>query len=110
MEDATLTTYLSRLAINVEAIAFSTAPLPEPDSKGPPPKELLSSETITSAIEPVIVRQDEANPPHIYVVWKVEIFMSESYSRRYQTSSNMQQVGPEDDSTSRQYTFNPQHH
>jgi hypothetical protein len=109
MEDATLETYLSRLAINVETIAFSTAPLPEPDSKGPTPKELLSTEVITSAVQPVIVRQDKANSPHIYVVWKVEIFMSRSYSCQCQVFSDMQQVGPEDDSTSRQYTFNPQH-
>ncbi|KAK7186535.1 hypothetical protein DPSP01_002035 [Paraphaeosphaeria sporulosa] len=81
MEDATLKSYLSRLAINVEALAFSTAPPPDSDSKGPPSKELLASETITSAVEPVIVRHDEASSPHIYVVWKLEIFMSRPRGR-----------------------------
>lgn len=77
MEDATLKSYLARLAINVEAIAFSTAPPQDPESKGPPPKELLASGTITSAMEPVMVRQAQDNSAHIYVVWKLEIFISE---------------------------------
>lgn len=77
MEDATLKSYLARLAINVEAIAFSTAPLPDADPKSAPPKELLASETITSAVEPVVVRHDQQNSAHIYVVWKLEIFISE---------------------------------
>ncbi|KAJ4354669.1 uncharacterized protein N0V89_006406 [Didymosphaeria variabile] len=82
MEDATLKTYLSRLAVNVEAIAFSTAPPPESEAKGPPPKEVISSETITDAIEPVVVRHDEEGSPHIYVVWKLEIFISKLILRR----------------------------
>lgn len=76
MEAATLKSYLSRLAINVEAIAFSTAPSPEPETKGPPPKEVISSETITDASEPVIVHHAEESPAYIYVVWKLEIFIS----------------------------------
>lgn len=109
MEDATLKSYLSRLAIHVEAIAVGTAPPPESEPKGPPPKELLASETITSDVEPVIIRHDEAESPHIYVVWKLEIFMSASFSRRLQSISNTQQVGLEEDFTSQQYTFCPQH-
>ncbi|KAL1599482.1 hypothetical protein SLS60_007285 [Paraconiothyrium brasiliense] len=81
MEDATLKSYLSRLAINVEAVAFSTAPPPEPEAKGPPPKEVISSETITDSIEPVVVRHDEEGSPHIYVVWKLEIFIGRPRSR-----------------------------
>ena len=77
MEDATLKGYLARLAINVEAIAFSTAPPPEAEGKGSPPKEVIASGTITDANEPVIVRHDEEGSAHIYVVWKLETFISE---------------------------------
>ena len=82
MEDATLKSYLSRLAINVEAITFSTAPPSEPEAKGPPPKEVVASETITDAIEPVIVRHGEEGPTYIYAVWKLMTFISELNLRR----------------------------
>lgn len=75
IEDTTLKSYLARLAINLEAFAFSTAPPPEPETKAPPPKELIFSETIKASNEPAIVRHEEEGSPHIYVIWKVEVFI-----------------------------------
>ncbi|KAF1972883.1 hypothetical protein BU23DRAFT_641908 [Bimuria novae-zelandiae CBS 107.79] len=81
MEDATLKAYLARLAINVEAIAFSTAPPPEAEAKGGPPKEVIASETIIDTTDPIIVRHEEDGLSHIYVVWKLETFISRPRGR-----------------------------
>ena len=74
-QDNTLRSYLARLAINLEAFAFSTAPPPDPETKPPPPKELIFSETIPISNEPTIIRHEESSNPHIYVVWRVQVFI-----------------------------------
>jgi hypothetical protein len=76
-EDTTLRSYLARLAINVEAFSFSTAPPHEQEGKTPPPKELLFSETIKDSNEPIIIRHEEEGDPHTYVVWKIDVFICE---------------------------------
>ncbi|KAF2691326.1 hypothetical protein K458DRAFT_426663 [Lentithecium fluviatile CBS 122367] len=75
IEETTLKSYLARLAINVEAFAFSTAPPPEQETKAPPPKELIFSETIKDSNEPIIIRHEEEGEPHTYVVWKMDVFI-----------------------------------
>ncbi|KAJ4296771.1 hypothetical protein N0V90_006819 [Kalmusia sp. IMI 367209] len=90
MEDATLKSYLARLAINVEAIAFSTAPPPETEAKGPPPKEVIFSETIKGSVEPVIVRHEEGEFAHIYVIWKLETFISRPRGRYHKPAMYFQ--------------------
>ena len=80
VEDTTLKSYLARLAISVEAFAFSTAPAPEQEVKAPPPKELIFSETIKDSNKPTIIRHEEDGDPHTYVVWKMEIFICEKLS------------------------------
>lgn len=78
IDDVTLKAYLTRLAINLEAFAFSTAPPPEPEAKAPPPKELIYSDTIRDSNEPIIIRYEEESNPHTFVLWKVEVFISRS--------------------------------
>jgi hypothetical protein len=75
LEQSTLQAYLSRLAINLEAFVFSTAPPPEPQTRAPPPKEVLYSETIKGTTKPLVIQNgDEANP-HTYVLWKLDVFI-----------------------------------
>ncbi|PSN72985.1 hypothetical protein BS50DRAFT_513935 [Corynespora cassiicola Philippines] len=81
IEDNTLRSYLARLAINLEAFAFSTAPPPDPEAKPPPPKELIFSETIPISNEPTIIRHEESSNPHIYAVWRVQVFISRPRAR-----------------------------
>jgi hypothetical protein len=76
-EDNTLKAYLSRLAINVEAFAFSTAPPPEPEAKLPATKELLLSETIKETNKPTIYRNEDEESAFIHVIWKLEVFISQ---------------------------------
>ena len=80
IEDVTLKSYLARLAITLEVFAFSTAPQPEPEGKGPPPKELIFSDVIKDSNKPIIVRYEEEEEAgtHIYVAWKVEVFICKS--------------------------------
>jgi hypothetical protein len=75
VEHSTLNSYLARLAINVEAFAFSTAPPNEQEAKAPPPKELIYAETIKDSNKPIILRHEENGDPHTYVVWRLEIFI-----------------------------------
>lgn len=75
VEQTTLQTYLSRLAINLEAFVFSTAPPPEPQTRAPPPKEVLYSETIKGSIKPLIINGPDKADPHTYVLWRVEVFI-----------------------------------
>jgi hypothetical protein len=79
VEDATLKSYLGRLAITVDAYAFSTAPAPDSDGKALPPKEQIYSETIKNTVEPVIFRYEGegAAPAHTYVIWRIEVFICE---------------------------------
>ncbi|KAF2637082.1 hypothetical protein P280DRAFT_458864 [Massarina eburnea CBS 473.64] len=81
VEDDTLKSYLARLAINVDAYAFSTAAAVESEGKAPPPKEQIFSETIKSSVEPIIVRHQVEDAPHAYVIWRVEVFISRPRGR-----------------------------
>lgn len=75
IEEDTLKAYLARLAISLEAFVFGTAPPPEPGAKPPPPKEVVFSETIKDSNEPLIVRHKHDGGSHVYVFWKVEVFV-----------------------------------
>jgi hypothetical protein len=75
IEGVTLKSYLARLAITLEVFAFSTVPHSDSEPKGPPPKELIFSGTIKDSNEPTIIRYDEQGSPHIYIVWKLEVFI-----------------------------------
>jgi hypothetical protein len=75
IEDVTLKAYLARLAVNVEAYAFSTAPPPEPEAKASPPKELIYSDIIKNSNEPMVLRFEEEPNSHIYVIWKLDVFV-----------------------------------
>lgn len=79
IEESTLKSYLSRLAINLEAYAVSTAPSESQSNRVPPVKELLYSEAIKDSYEPEVIILE---PPsgseaasHIYVAWKVDVFL-----------------------------------
>ncbi|KAF2813278.1 uncharacterized protein BDZ99DRAFT_438316 [Mytilinidion resinicola] len=81
IEESTLKSYLSRLAINLELYAVNTAPNPEAETYTPPTKELLYSETIKDSYDPIVcIHESEANT-HVYVVWKVEVFISRPRAR-----------------------------
>ena len=70
-----LKAYLERLAINLEAFVLSTVPPPEPEAKAPPPKEVVYSETIKTSNEPIVICYEDEDSPHMYVVWKVDVFI-----------------------------------
>ncbi|CAI6242283.1 unnamed protein product [Periconia digitata] len=74
VEEDVLKSYLARLAVNVDAFAFSTAPSSEQDAKTPPPKEQIYGETIKPSTEPVIVRHEDGTP-YTYVIWRIEVFI-----------------------------------
>ncbi|KAF2019130.1 hypothetical protein BU24DRAFT_113008 [Aaosphaeria arxii CBS 175.79] len=82
IDNDTLRAYLSRLAITLDVFAFSTAPPPEPEAKPPPPKELIYSETIKDSKEPLILRP-EVNSQYVYVIWRLEVFISRPHGRFY---------------------------
>jgi hypothetical protein len=75
VEVAALKSYLPRLSITLEAFAFSAVPHSESESKGPPPKELIFSEVIKDSNQPTIVRYEEESSSHIYIAWKLEVFI-----------------------------------
>jgi hypothetical protein len=79
IEDVVLKSYLARLAITLEAFAFGTVPHSESESKGPPPKELIFSGTIKDSNKPTIIRYEEESGPHIYITWKLEVFICKSH-------------------------------
>lgn len=109
VEEATLKSYLARLAINVEAFAFSTAPPQEQEAKGPPPKESIFSETVKDSVEPVIVHHESGGSEHIYVVWKLDTFICERTVSWCPMMSDMYQLDREGDSRSQQFIFSRQH-
>jgi len=108
VEDSTLKSYLARLAINVEAFAFSTAPLNEQEAKAPPPRELIYSQTIKDSNEPTIICHEEEGNPHIYVVWRIEIFICERCGPLAPPPSDVTQVDHEANFTNPPCTFSPQ--
>lgn len=76
IQESTLNLYLSRLAINLESYAISTASNAEAgEAYVPPAKELLSSETIKDGYEPTVVEHENGPSAHVYVIWKVDVFI-----------------------------------
>lgn len=85
VNENTLKVYLTRLAITLEGFAFSTAPPPDTEAKPSPPKELIYSETIQESNDPLLVRYDDDDDnPHVFVIWKVDVFISRPRGRFYQ--------------------------
>ena len=78
LEDDVLKTYLSRLVLNLEAIALSTAPSPEQEPKSGPPKELIYSDSIKDANVPTIVRREDGEDGYSYVIWTTEVFIGKT--------------------------------
>lgn len=72
--------YLARLVINVEAVAFSSVPPSDQDPKAAPSKEIIFSGTINHTDEPTVVNHGEGDSAHTYVIWKVDVFIGESIS------------------------------
>jgi hypothetical protein len=81
VDEVTLKAYLSRLAITLDVFAFSTAPPPEPEAKQPreppPPKEQIFSQTVKDTNEALILRPDENEASQVFVIWKLNVFISE---------------------------------
>lgn len=76
IQASTLKSYLSRLAINLESYAISTASNTDAgEAYVPPAKELLSSETIQDSYKPTVVSHENGPSPHVYVIWKVNVFI-----------------------------------
>jgi hypothetical protein len=69
IEDVVLKSYLARLAITLEAFAFGTVPH----------SELIFSGTIKDSNKPTIIRYEEESGPHIYITWKLEVFICKSH-------------------------------
>jgi len=79
IQASTLKSYLSRLAINLESYAISTASNTDAgEAYVPPAKELLSSETIQDSYKPTVVSHENGPSPHVYVIWKVNVFICTS--------------------------------
>ncbi|KAF2748104.1 hypothetical protein M011DRAFT_401036 [Sporormia fimetaria CBS 119925] len=83
VDDTTLKDYISRLAVNLEAILFSTAPPPVPEAKAPPPKEVIYSETIKDTNRPSLIHYDKGQTSYNFVVWKVPVFISRPRARHH---------------------------
>ncbi|KAF2735208.1 hypothetical protein EJ04DRAFT_534376 [Polyplosphaeria fusca] len=80
LQEVSLKSYLSRLAITLEAFVFGSAPSPEPEAKAPPPKELIYSETIKDSNEPLVLRHEQ-DSSHVYVIWSVDVFIGRPRGR-----------------------------
>jgi len=87
LDDITLKSYIARLAISLDAFVFSTVPPPNQEPKTPP-KELIYSNTIEDANEPLIVRQKGDNM-HAYAIWKIEVFICEKLKSNCTLKSNI---------------------
>ncbi|OAL50392.1 hypothetical protein IQ07DRAFT_509600 [Pyrenochaeta sp. DS3sAY3a] len=80
LEHDILKSYLTRLVVNVEAFAFSTAPVPESEPKTAP-KEIIYSSIIRDENEPTIIRHGEGDNAHTYIIWKVDVFIARPQGR-----------------------------
>lgn len=80
LEHDILKSYLTRLVVNVEAFAFSTAPVPESEPKTAP-KEIIYSSIIRDDNEPTIIRHGEGENAHTYIIWKVDVFIGKTNVR-----------------------------
>ena len=76
IQESTLESYLSRLVINLESYAISTASNTDAgEAYVPPAKELLSSEAIQDSYKPTVVSHENGPSSHVYIIWKVNIFI-----------------------------------
>ncbi|KAH8727474.1 TRAPP trafficking subunit Trs65-domain-containing protein [Phaeosphaeriaceae sp. PMI808] len=80
-DNETLQPYLARLVVNLEAFAFSTAPVQESEPKAGPTKELIYSTTIKDTDQPTTIRHGEEDDAHTYVIWKVEVYVARPQGR-----------------------------
>ena len=79
IQASTLKSYLSRLAINLESYAISTASNTDAgEAYVPPAKELLSSEAIQDSYKPTVVSHKNGPSSRVYVIWKVNVFICTS--------------------------------
>ena len=75
VDESTLNSYLTRLAISLESFALSTAPNPESgDNSAHTPKELIFAETIQESHEPFLVHRG-GTKSHVYIIWKLDVFI-----------------------------------
>jgi hypothetical protein len=86
LDEGTLTSYLSRLAISLDVFVFGSAPASDQEPKANPPKELIYSVAIKDTEPPTITHHDKGDAAYTYVSWKVEVplcmqAMSLSYTR-----------------------------
>ncbi|KAF2199922.1 hypothetical protein GQ43DRAFT_375095 [Delitschia confertaspora ATCC 74209] len=82
IEESTLNSYLARLAISLESFALSTASNSDSkETRASPPKELIFSETIRDSYEPSFVRRETDAEPHVYVIWKVDVFICRPHGK-----------------------------
>jgi len=87
LEENTLRSYLSRLAINLETYATGVVhpPNAKPNDSGVGHKELLHSETIEESEEPLVVASnsqaddDSAAQQYVHVFWKVNVTIGMLY-------------------------------
>lgn len=95
----------------MEGVAFSTAPPPEPETKAPPPKEVIFSETIKATNEPIIVKveDEDSSPAHMYVVWKVESFICKISDSPMHYLTDNEKGDQKGVSTNLPFTSSPQH-
>lgn len=83
-DEIQLNSYISRLAIRVEAHAFSSSsPSKEQEgSKDQSPsqgRDIIWFSTVNTAEEPLIIVQQKDSQdenPHVYIVWKVSAYLS----------------------------------
>lgn len=81
LEDDTLTSYLQRLAVNLDVFAFSNAPAPEGEPKAGPTKEVIFSTIIKDTEKPTIVRHGDGDEAHTYIFWKIDAFIARPQGR-----------------------------
>lgn len=81
LEASILKSYLARLVITVEALAFSTIPPPDGELQLGPKKESIHSSTLKDTDKPLILRHGDGDDAHVYVIWKVEAFISRPNGR-----------------------------
>jgi hypothetical protein len=73
LDEETLNSYLSRLAITLDVFVFGSAPASEQDSKSIPPKELIYSVAIKDTEPPSIIHHEKANAAYTYVCWGAQV-------------------------------------
>ncbi|KAK3076700.1 hypothetical protein LTS18_012298, partial [Coniosporium uncinatum] len=103
IDEDTLKSYLSRLAIHLETYATGVVlpPNAKPDEPGVGHKELLHSETVTDSEEPIVVASgsqsddDSGAQQYVHVFWKVNVTIGELLAIMVSTPFNAFQLDQE---------------